>query len=68
MIIYIEKENKKIEYKLDKEIKISQILKELKITNSSVIIQNTKGDILLENQTITPTEKTLNILSVVSGG
>jgi sulfur carrier protein ThiS len=68
MIIYIEKENKKIEYKLDKEIKISQILKELKITNSSVIIQNTKGDILLENQTIIPTEKTLNILSVVSGG
>ena len=66
MEIYIEKENTTKQIKLEKNKKIKEVLKELRISLNSVII--VKNDtICLEDEKVSDEDK-IKILSVVSGG
>lgn len=66
MEIYIEKDDKKLSKSIEGEISCEEILKELDISNESVLLVK-NGNVCLEDETITD-EDELKILSVVSGG
>lgn len=64
--IYLEKENKTIEKKLEKSTKLKDLLKELDISVESVILVK-NNEITLEDEEVNNKDK-IKILSVVSGG
>ncbi|MFW5705000.1 MAG: MoaD/ThiS family protein [Nanoarchaeota archaeon] len=66
MKIYIEAENREIEYDVKDKIKISEILEDLKISRSSVLIAK-NDSVCLEEEFVTNGD-CIKILSVVSGG
>lgn len=66
MEIYLEKENKFIQYKIEGEKILKDILKELNVNIDSVILSK-NDEIALEDEIVNNNDK-LKILSVVSGG
>lgn len=66
MKVYIEKDDKTLDIKLDKPMVLKELLKELNTSVESVIVQK-NGSICLEDATVIDTDE-LRILSVVSGG
>ena len=66
MKVYIEKDDKTLDIKLDKSMVLKELLKELDTSVESVIVQK-NGSICLEDATVNDTDE-LRILSVVSGG
>lgn len=66
MKIFIEKDAKTINYKVNGKKIVSDVLKELKISTSSVIIVKNNA-ICLENSIVTDADD-IKLLSVVSGG
>ncbi len=66
MKVYIEKDDKTLDIKLDKPMVLKELLKELDTSVESVIVQK-NGSICLEDATVNDTDE-LRILSVVSGG
>jgi sulfur carrier protein ThiS len=68
MKVYIEKDDKSLEIKVGKTKKITgkQLLEELKI-NSSTIILVKNNEVILDDEVLENTDE-IKILSVVSGG
>ena len=66
MKVYIEKDNVEKNIGLKKKTLIKDILKDLKISNSSVVIS--KNDIIVLEDEFVSDEDDLKLLSVVSGG
>ncbi len=64
--IYLERENKTITKNLEKKIQLKELLNELNISLSSVILVK-NNEIALEDEIISNEDK-IKILSVVSGG
>ena len=66
MKIYLEKEDKEIEYQIKKNEKVQNILKKLNINISScIVIKN--NEIILEDEIVSQKDE-IKILNVVSGG
>ena len=66
MEIFIERKNTTKHIKLKQPIQLKEVLKNLKITNNSVILVK-NDEVCLESELINDNDK-LKILSVVSGG
>lgn len=66
MEIYLEKENKTIQKKIESPIELKELLKELNISIESVILVK-NNEITLEDENVCNEDK-IKILSVVSGG
>lgn len=66
MKVYIEKDDKTLDIKLDKPMVLKELLKELNTSVESVIVQK-NGSICLEDATVIDSDE-LRLLSVVSGG
>ncbi len=66
MEIFVERDNKTIEHKLEKETPLNSILKELKISSESVILVK-NDEICLEDELVCDSDK-VKLLSVISGG
>lgn len=64
--IYLERENKTINHNLKKDTKLKDLLKELNISISSIILVK-NNEITLEDDFVKEDDK-IKILSVVSGG
>ena len=66
MRLYLEKEDLEKEIKIDSEKSLKQILKEEKISISSVILVK-NGEVCLEDEMVNDKDE-VKLLSVVSGG
>ncbi len=66
MEVFIERDSKTIEIKLENEILVKKLLEDLNVSLESVIIVK-NGSICLEEETLSDKDK-VKILSVVSGG
>lgn len=66
MELFLEKENKTQTIELEKPTSIKEILKDLNISNESIIISK-NGEICLEDEIINNDDK-IKLFSVVSGG
>lgn len=66
MEIYLEKENKTINYEINEKITIKELLKLLNITLESVIILK-NGEVTIEEEVV-ENKDLIKILSVISGG
>jgi len=66
VIIYVEKEDKELKIKLNNSKKLKDLLKEMNISISSVILVK-NNQIVLEDEVVIDSDE-IKILSVVSGG
>ena len=66
MEIFIEKENKTIDYEVSEKIELKEVLKKLNISLDSIILVK-NNEVCLEDELVSDSDK-IKILSVVSGG
>ena len=66
MKIFVEKENKEIEFDVKEKMKLKEVLKELKVNPESVILVK-NNEVCLEDVMVCNEDK-IKLLSVVSGG
>lgn len=66
MKVYLEKEDREVEIKVTGEVPLNEILKEMDVSLSSVIIVK-NGFVCLEDELVSSKDE-IKLLSVVSGG